>query len=45
MLTSFICAWLIFTPEELQRVCRDLLDEARQLGISVPQLEAAAPLF
>ena len=32
-------------PEELRRVCRDVLDEARKLGISVPRLEAAAPLF
>jgi 2-dehydropantoate 2-reductase len=31
--------------EELRRVCRDVLDEARRLGISVPRLEAAAPLF
>jgi 2-dehydropantoate 2-reductase len=32
-------------PEELRRICRDILDEARKLGISVPRLEAAAPLF
>ena len=31
--------------EELRRVCRDVLDEARRLGISVPRLEAAEPLF
>jgi 2-dehydropantoate 2-reductase len=31
--------------EELRRVCRDVLDEARKLGISVPRLEAAEPLF
>jgi len=31
--------------EELRRVCRDVLDEARKLGISVPRLGAAAPLF
>jgi 2-dehydropantoate 2-reductase len=32
-------------PEELRRVCRDVLDEARKLGISVPRLEAAEPFF
>jgi len=31
--------------EELRRVCRDVLDEARRLGISVPRLEAAEPFF
>jgi 2-dehydropantoate 2-reductase len=32
-------------PEELRRIRRNILDEARKLGISVPRLEAAAPLF
>ncbi|WP_437537044.1 2-dehydropantoate 2-reductase N-terminal domain-containing protein [Sorangium sp. So ce726] len=32
-------------PEELRLVCRDVLDEARRLGLSVPRLEAAAPYF
>jgi len=32
-------------PEELRRIFRDIVDEARKLGISVPRLGAAAPLF
>jgi 2-dehydropantoate 2-reductase len=32
-------------PEELRAVCRDTLDEARRLGVSVPRLEAAEPHF
>ncbi|GAA4211050.1 ketopantoate reductase family protein [Microbispora amethystogenes] len=31
--------------EEPREVCRDTLAEARRLGISVPRLEAAEPLF
>ena len=31
--------------EEPREVCRDTLDEARRLGISVPRLEAAEPHF
>ncbi|GHJ43342.1 ketopantoate reductase [Catellatospora sp. TT07R-123] len=31
--------------EELRAVCRDTLAEARRLGVPVPRLEAAEPLF
>ncbi|MES2645034.1 MAG: 2-dehydropantoate 2-reductase N-terminal domain-containing protein [Myxococcota bacterium] len=32
-------------PEELRLTCRDMLDETRRLGISVPRLEAAEVYF
>ncbi|MCB9760750.1 MAG: ketopantoate reductase [Alphaproteobacteria bacterium] len=32
-------------PDELRFTCRDALAEARRLGVSVPRLEAAEPLF
>ena len=32
-------------PEELRAVCRDTLAEARRLGVTVPRLEEAEPLF
>ncbi len=31
--------------EELRSVCRDVLAEARRLGIAVPRLEASEPFF